>query len=445
MRRSMINFSPPESREECLHASMAGICGVLKPKRQSLKTLKDIRMKTIIIVFGVVIFLVSCKKDPVGQTPIDATAPGKVSNVEVQNTAGGAVITYKIPSDKDLAYIRAEYLRNGLKATDHSSSYNNSLEVEGFSTTDPVVVRLFSVDFSNNHSEPVEVTIHPLQAYIHTVFNTLEFLRDIGGVNMKWDNVQKKPISVTVLFSTDGVNYAENERYFSEELTGDHKFGGLQDMLTNFKVFVQDKWGNSSDTLFFQLTPFYSAPLNRRIITQVKLPFDCTSQYPHGQWANCLDGDTFDSGWITLYDNNPENDFNFPVATTFDLRDTAYLLTTKLWMRGLLEYGIGAFKDVEFWGTMEIPGNKPRDYWAFDERGSWKNDWVFLGKFSTTKASGPTGPVTEQDKIWARENGFEFRFEAAPQVRYVRMLVNSTWSGAKVIELCEIAFSGDAR
>lgn len=402
-------------------------------------------MKNIIYLFLVLILFENCKKATIGQTPVDSISPGKVTNVRIINTQGGAIITYKLPIDKDIAYVKAEYSRDGIISTDHSSIYNNSLEIEGLSKKEALTVKLYSVDLSNNYSEPVEVVIHPLEAYVHTVFRSFDPVSDIGGINIKWENNLEKPVSITLLYSRDSVNYMENERYFSKEINGTHTFKGLGDTLTYFKAFVLDKWENSSDTLFFKLTPLYSQVLDRKKITQVKLPFDCTSEYPFGRWAYCLDGDNLDYGWISQYNNNPENDYNFPVATTFDLHDTAQVLSTKMWMRGLLEYGMGAFKDIEFWGSMELATNKPTDYWAFDDRGAWKEDWVYLGSFSTTKPSGPTGGISEGDKLWARENGFEFRLLNAPRVRYIRLLVNSTWSGAKAIELCEISFSGDGR
>lgn len=402
-------------------------------------------MRKIITILMTATCLVSCKESPIGQTPTDNIPPGQVTNIQVKNTPGGAVITYKIPSDDDLAYIRAEYVRDGGICTDHSSVYNNSLTVEGFSTTNPVLVKLYSVDFSNNKSQPVEVVINPKEAFVHEIFRTLQPMNDIGGIKIKWENELLQAISITLLYSEDGIEYEEKEKYYSNVKNGEYAFRGFTDSLTYFKAYVEDKWGNSSDTLSFEFTPLFSEALNRKIITQVKLPFDCTSQYGHGRWEYCLDGDTFDFGWISLQNNNPENNYEFPVASTFNLNDTAQVMLIKMWMRGRLEYGTGAFKNVEFWGTLDLQTDKPTDYWAFDEKGGWKDDWIFLGSFSTTKPSGPTGTATEEDKLWARENGFEFRLLNAPRVRYVRMLVNSTWSGARAIELCEISFSGDGR
>lgn len=403
-------------------------------------------MKKIIFILPIILItVIGCQEEFIGQTPTDNIPPGQITNPVIENTYGGAVITYDIPKDNDVCFIRAEYMRNGILCTDHSSVYKNSITVEGFGTTDPVEVYLYTVDFSMNRSEPVIVTIHPKEAYIHEIFKTLEPLNDFAGITLKWKNEIEQPISITLLYK-EGDSYIEKETYFSDIKNGEHAFRGFSDVLTHFKVFIKDQWDNCSDTLSFEFTPLYEVNLDRELYTQVKLPFDCTSVQYGAAWAawdNCHDGDTFDLGWVTALDNNPENDGRFPIMTTFDLGVYAQLSRVTMWMRGLVEYGSGAFKNVEFWGTDEMKTDQPNDYWASDDRGSWKDDWIFLGEFETTKPSGASGVATEEDKLWARENGFEFRFNVAPKVRYVRLLVNSTWSGAKCLELCEIAFMGN--
>ena len=403
--------------------------------------------KTIYYILPLWLLLVfpGCQEEFIGQTPTDSVPPGKITHPVVENTYGGAVITYDIPTDKDVCFVRAEYIRNGKLCTDHSSVYNNSLKVEGFGSTDPVEVLLYTVDFSMNYSEPVKVIIEPKEPYIKEIYRTLEPMNDFAGITLKWKNEIRLPVGVTLLYEEDG-EYVEKETYFSDQQDVEHAFRGFDDVLTRFKVFVKDQWENCSDTLSFELTPLYEVPIDRTRYKEMRLPFDCTSVQYGAWWAvwdNCHDGDSFDLGWVTALDNNPENDGRFPIMTTFDLGSSAQLSRVVMWMRGLVEYGTGAFRKVEFWGTDELSLDKPRDYWASDERGGWKNDWIKLGEFETTKPSGPSGAATEDDKLWARENGFEFKFILAPRVRYVRLLVNSTWSGSKSLELCEIAFMGN--
>lgn len=402
--------------------------------------------KTIIIysLFAIMVAFTACKEETVGQTPVDNTPPGIVTDVQVQNVAGGAIITYQIPEDEDLSFIRAEYIRQGKSCTDHSSIYNNSLKIEGFGTTEPVKVNIYAVDFSMNKSEAVEVTIKPEPPYIDDIYRSLKPTTDFAGVNVKWENDLRLPIGITLLYKEEGA-FIEKETYFSDVKEGEYAFRSFADELTEFKIFIKDQWDNCSDTLNFELTPLYEVPIDRRNYKQGKLPFDCTSEIYGAWWAlwdNCHDGDMLGNAWVTALDNNPENEHRFPIMTTFDLGSMAQLSRVKMWMRGSLEYGTGAFRKLEFWASPVLDRNKPRDYWASDERGSWKNDWIFLGEYETTKPSGPSGAATEDDKLWA-QSGFEFKFPVAPAVRYVRILVNSTWSGSKSLEVGEVAYWGN--
>lgn len=403
--------------------------------------------KTILYIslFIITVAFAGCKEEFVGQTPVDKIPPGVITNVQVQNIPGGAVITYQIPDDDDLCFVRAEYVRKGEPCTDHASVYKNSLKIEGLGATDPVEITIYAVDFSMNKSRPVKVTIQPEPLYIHGIFGSIEPMEDFAGVNIQWENDNEQDISITLLYKEDGA-FIEKGACFSNSKKGEYIFRTFESIPTEFKVFVKDQWENSSDTLDFELTPLYEVAIDRTLYREMRLPFDNTSAAWGAWWAlwdNCHDGDVFDLGWVTEVNNNPQNDYRFPIMTTFDLGTTAKLSRTRMWMRGLLEYGTGAFRKIEFWGSETLDTNKPNNYWASDERGSWKNDWIFLGEFETTKPSGPSNTVvTEEDKIFARD-GFEFKFNLVPKVRYVRLLVNSTWSGARNLELCEIAYWGN--
>ena len=55
-------------------------------------------MKNYFLLLVVLVFIAfACKDEPVGQQPLDSVPPGAISNVKVQNTPGGAILTYKLP------------------------------------------------------------------------------------------------------------------------------------------------------------------------------------------------------------------------------------------------------------------------------------------------------------------------------------------------------------
>ncbi len=79
----------------------------------------------------------SCtKEDANGIKENNGNAPGQVTNVTALNENGAALVTYALPADPDLLYIKAMYtLANGTKREVKASTYTNQLRVDGFSDT----------------------------------------------------------------------------------------------------------------------------------------------------------------------------------------------------------------------------------------------------------------------------------------------------------------------
>ena len=82
----------------------------------------------------------SCKKDE-----LDTTPPGKVSVTTVEPTNGGAIISYDLPSDNDILYVKAEYMNSlGNEVFKSSSHFGNSIEVDGFNDTLSHKIKLYT-------------------------------------------------------------------------------------------------------------------------------------------------------------------------------------------------------------------------------------------------------------------------------------------------------------
>ena len=89
-----------------------------------MKTL--IKKITFSILFVTLIF--SCSKNE----NVDTTPPGILSDISVVPTNGGGMISYSLPSDNDISYVRAEYTNSqGEDVFRVSSRYNNSIEING--------------------------------------------------------------------------------------------------------------------------------------------------------------------------------------------------------------------------------------------------------------------------------------------------------------------------
>ena len=144
-------------------------------------------MKQLIYSFFLLV-LISCAEDHIGQTPTDGTAPSTITAVEVESTPGGAKISYTIPKETDISYVKGVYYVNNREHVVRSSIYKNSLEIEGLGTTDPLDVTLYVVDHSENVSEPFVVTINPSTPIVDLILSSVKLQADFGGVNATWDN-----------------------------------------------------------------------------------------------------------------------------------------------------------------------------------------------------------------------------------------------------------------
>lgn len=109
-------------------------------------------------------------------------APGKVKNVKVKNIPGGARISYTLPKDRNLLYVKAIYsTKAGGRQSVKASRYANSLTVRGFYNTSPKKVTLYAYSTGLVASDSVTVTIHPLTPPFKAVFNSLKAQAAFGG------------------------------------------------------------------------------------------------------------------------------------------------------------------------------------------------------------------------------------------------------------------------
>ena len=100
----------------------------------------------------------------------DTIPPGSLSVENIIPTNGGGIISYSLPSDSDILFVRAEYTNSlGVDVYRVSSSHNNSIEIDGLNQNTPLLVRLFVVDENENISQPIEVEFTPLPSFIFLV------------------------------------------------------------------------------------------------------------------------------------------------------------------------------------------------------------------------------------------------------------------------------------
>ncbi len=388
-------------------------------------------MKNTIIFLFVLLFIAgACVQEPVGQQPIDAVPPGPVSNVKVENTPGGAILTFSLPQDEDLLYVKAVYsLKEGIMSESRSSLYSDTLRVAGFGDQNPRIVKLIAVDRSRNESTSVEATINPLEPAVTTIGTTLNLVADFGGVHGFWVNPGRAEISVVVLKEDNNKEYVPIQTFYSSMENGEGAKRGMDTIVGNFALYVQDRWENRSEIKYFTLKPLYETKFDRLKFREVSLPNDEKAAWG---WVmpRLWDDKIGDQGFHTAQGSG-----RWPHSFTIDLGVTGKLSRVLEWQRqGSWIYQHGNIYKFEVWGctTLDPTGN-----WA-----SWTKLMTCVGK----KPSGlPLGQTSAEDKAWALAGEEFLNSPLNPKVRYIRIKVTETWANGDFIHLSELQFYGDNR
>ncbi|QEC51071.1 DUF5000 domain-containing lipoprotein [Anseongella ginsenosidimutans] len=387
-------------------------------------------MKRAIFMFftGLVIMAAgSCKEEEINN-PVenDGSVPGPVSNVSVENLHGAARITYSLPRDKDLLYVKAEFeSKPGVVRESRGSLYTNSVLVEGFGDTGTYDVKLYAVDRSENESEPVSIQINPLTPPVEEVFKSVTVTEDFGGANIKFENEFEAGIAVVVLTNDTVGGYVPVETFYTQLKEGSFSVRGYDTLERDFGVYVRDRWNNLSDTLRVVLSPLYETELDKGEFKEVRLPTDEPSAWG---WVmpNLWNGDNGGTGFHT------DNGGPSPQWFTFDLGVTAKLSRFKIWQRpDTWIFTHGNPREFELWGSNDPPSD-----------GSWDN-WVKLVECESVKPSGLPPASNTQDDVDAAARGEEYNVPIdAPEVRYIRFKTLRNWAGSGFVHFMEITFWG---
>lgn len=396
--------------------------------------------KTLLFILGGCIFLSACDEEFVGQTPIDSDPPSSVSDIVVENQPGGAKISYTLPNETDISYVRAEYMYKGSIAATKSTVYQNYVLLEGFGSEDPVDVKLYTVDHSGNDSKPVDVTINPLLPPVYAITNSFKWERDFGGFKLNWINTTGDEVVLTLLVKADDGIYYEEESYYTTAKNGEYNFRGMADEPTDFGLYVRDKFYNFSDTVMFNLTPIREIEIPSNNFARVTdIPADNLTTNGGWDFEKMWNDVVGDEGWHTTDGNKGK----LPLYWTIDLGLRAKLSRFTIWHRTSIPYGHQNLKKFVVYGSNDY--EKGRDYDYYDKGGEWETDghWFYIGTYEIKKPSGlPTGTTSEDIEAMNAGFGFEVPIDI-PSVRYIRFGMLSNFSGGQDLHISEIKFFGD--
>lgn len=385
-----------------------------------------------VIIFAVL--MSSCRED--FNKPIEENAPevGQISDVSVQNTPGGAIITYKGPSSDGFSYVLAELEYEGGKVRQFKSSqYKNHVVIDGIGNTGEYIIKLYSVNRSEKKSNPVDVAINPLTPPFLEVFKSIELIEDFGGVNLKFNNETEADLAF-VLYTTDSTGiFSQYGTYYSKQRTGSYTFRGMKSEEVKIGLFIKDRWENSSDTLLTHLTPLYEVMVPKPY-ADVTLDNDAILFEPTGYLGKQF---LWDNDWPTVYGDygsyrhmaTSDSELKESLHITIDLRKSSRL--SRMRLNQYYGYSNKSPRKYEIWGH---PGTPSQD-------GSW-DGWVLLAEHENVKPSGATSPVTDEDKAaWLNGDNISFPTDI-PSIRYIRIKSVENWLGLLNMSIAEVTFWG---
>jgi hypothetical protein len=389
-----------------------------------------------IIIFFLAVLFIGCKEEQLKPLEGGGKAPGPVSNVQVLNLPGKVTLTYSLPGDAELLYVKAVYeIRKGKQMEMISTFYNTTLTMDGFADTEEREVKLYAVSRTEVASAPVTVKVKPLTPPIEKTFASLSFEADFGGITSHFVNDDSANIVIGVLTKDERGAVIPADMFYTSQKIGEFSTRGFDDQERWFGLYVRDRWGNHSDTVGKIVKPFAEIQLDKKLFKPYKLPTDATffGNHPMSNlWNNIVAGGSSSSNtWLRT-----ANGSGIPHWYTFDLGVNAKLSRFNFIPRGATDeqnliYSAGDPHLFEMWGS----SNPTPD-------GSYSS-WVKLMSCETVKPSGLPIGTNSNDDIEKAKAGHEFKFPLdAPPVRYIRIKMLQTWGNSDYFWMAEMTIFG---
>lgn len=358
---------------------------------------------------------------------VNSAVPLPIEAVSVTPRHGGAVLKYQIPKDDNIICVKAVYEINPGELNEVKSSiYLDSLVLQGFATEETTQVKVLTVGRNGKESTPLLVDVTPLSPVVKEVVSKCAIMETIGGIKISYaGNAYKDNLVYVLLTQEPKTNeWKEIRKFYSSLEKGSHIQRGMDAIETSVGMYITDRWGHASDTLFATVTPMFEE--------EVPKPF----AYKETRGDNWVAGGSnwgIECLWDKRWDHKSEFAFitskntPLPQIFTIDLKHKVTISRIVAHQRPEYTYIDTSVKEFELWGTcVENPDgdvNHP--------------DWIKLGRFSSFPPSGEVGHPTPEDAYYANVQGEEFEFlnemgdpEPSQPVRYLRWITYETWNGA---------------
>lgn len=412
----------------------------------------------ILASLAMAVVLVGCKTE--SDTARDTQAPGPLSDVTFTPLNGGGYFRYTIPADEDYLYARAEYSTDaGQTISKTSSVYADSLVIEGLGSVKEYDVRLYAVDRYSNESEPVTVSITPLEPLVTAAFSSLDVYAGFSSVVVTMNNPNEQPIDIYVNLKGNG---AEALKVYTSNKAEERIFiQGLEATPYEISAYIEDKYGNRTESRNFgTITPLTDYKLEKNTFTFLRDQYlygdkwDYTEsawekQTPKEEWKEIYTQDSMKNAkesnfegnivkfWDDLYDEDVSYSLNYfhsgtsyPFSYFIDLGREVQVSRMRLWMRNQYKWANYTVKTCEIWISNDPT---PED--------GILDDWEYVGTYTINK------PVSDSEAALEFKEGSEFwMYPEDPKFtrpfRYLRYKAVSDWGTGTIGCMSEITLYG---
>ena len=389
--------------------------------------------KAVLFLLFIFAAIISCSD----HEDLDTSPPGVLSNVSVTPTNGGGIISYTLPSDDDILYVKAVYTNSqGEEVFRVSSKHNTSVEITGLSQLTPVNVKLFVVDLNENVSETVSIDFTPLKSFIFFVQESIQISPDLGGVKITWENIASKTVFVYVhiLEGADEVIRILSSNNAQESIF----IRGLAPSEISISTKVEDFDGNITELEEKgRYTPLFEEKIDKSTWTLVSGQSINGNAY-EGKTVNFWDDvvdtvetDADNSYFIATRDNNGGS-LNFPLDIVIDLNKNVKIQRFIVWQRAYWYQGGGV--------TYHYQEENIKSFNLYAS--SDAQTWNLLGEFDIgdpRNAAGEIPATAFQEAI----DGHEFSLQNTSEAfRYLKFQITSNYGSTQITVGSEITLFG---
>jgi hypothetical protein len=365
---------------------------------------------------------VSCTEKELAPISASTGKPEKVTVLGVDPVPGGAIITFRIPENEDILAVKAVYtLTNGRTMEATTSFYDNELKILGYNDVQSHDVTLYSVNRTQEYSDPQTVPVTPLESTLSKTAKSIVIVSDFGGANFSWRNEDGESLSFEFL-AESGNNDMQTVRLLTSPLDSlSYTIRGYEPKPTKFGVIVSDNYGNETEMISPAQTivPLYEQKLDKSIQKVKILSGDMSFSNWEGRNEAMIDDDLGSFGHSP---NGPNGNIG-GASFTLDLGRMSKISRFLYYQRGDggRYYRAG---NARFFEVYTYTGDSADD----NPGGDW-SQWEKVIDCEVIKPSNSPGTtVTDEDELTAI-NGHEFAIPlTCPPVRYLRFRVVSVWS-----------------